>query len=107
MRNTVHVDVLVPLYGNDDGQPFSLSAFDQLEAFLLGIAGGFTRHGDVEGAWRSPDGRVFRDASRAYALSLSETDADGIARSIDAYICEHFAQEAAYLELVPTRATAF
>lgn len=106
MRNTVHLDVLVPLGGND-GHPFPASAFDQLEAFLLGLTGGFTRRGDVEGAWKSPEGRVYRDVSRAYALSLPEAEAERIAGSLDVYIRKHFGQEAAYLELVPTRATVF
>ncbi len=106
MRDTLHLDVLVPLVDNQ-GIFFSDGAFDAFERVLLTIAGGFTRHGDVEGAWRAPDGVIMRDVSRSYAITLDARDADRQIDRIDRFIREFFRQDAAFLELTPTKATVF
>ena len=107
MRPMMHVDILVPLADND-GDPFPHTAFDTLEHFLTILCGGFTRRGDVEGAWRSPDtGTVMRDRSRSYVVTLPAEEADEQIARIESFIRRYFRQEAAFLELTPTRATAF
>ncbi|HKO58893.1 MAG TPA: hypothetical protein VJ276_23705 [Thermoanaerobaculia bacterium] len=106
MRQTVHLDILVPLADNE-GRSFPLGLFEYFEALLLDVAGGFTRRGDVEGMWRSPDGHVFRDHSRAYALTLLENDTDNTVAAVDSFIRDQFHQEDTFLELVPTRAASF
>ncbi|HYC90566.1 MAG TPA: hypothetical protein VEO54_15220 [Thermoanaerobaculia bacterium] len=107
MRPTMHVDILVPLADNE-GRPFPNSAFDTLEHFLTILCGGYTRRGDVEGAWRSPDtGDVLRDRSRSYVVTLPAEEADEQIARIESFIRRFFRQEAAFLELIPTRATVF
>lgn len=102
----MQVDVLVPVRDND-GVPFTDTDFAAFEDFLLDLAGGFTRRGDVDGAWRSPAGVVMRDRSRAYALTLPQDAATQRMARLDAYIRSHFRQEAAFVEQTPTLATAF
>jgi hypothetical protein len=102
----LHVDVLVPL-ANNDGQQFQPLDFLLFESFLLDVASGFTRRGIVDGAWRSPEGEVFYDQSRAYSVSVPTSDAENAVRKIDTYIRTNFDQQAAFVELLPTRAIAF
>lgn len=72
------------------------------------LCGGYTRRGDVEGAWRSPEtGEVMRDGSRSYVVTLAAEEADEQIARIESFIRRYFRQEAAFLELIPTRATAF
>jgi hypothetical protein len=106
MRPTVHLDLLVPLRDND-GVPFTDVEFEQLEDYLLSLAGGFTRRADVEGVWRSPEGAVMRDRSRAYALTLPRKVADLQMSLLTVYIRKQFRQEAAFVEQTPTLASAF
>jgi hypothetical protein len=107
MRSTVHVDILVPLADND-GRPFPDTAFHTFENFLAYLVGGFTYRGDVDGAWRSPtSGELIRDRSRSYAVTLDATTAKEQIPRIDGFIRRYFRQEAAFLELIPTRATQF
>jgi len=106
MRDTLHVDVLVPLLDNQ-GNAFPESAFGVFERVLLDLAGGFTRRSDVEGAWRAPDGTIMRDVSRSYVVTLDARDADQRIEHIDRFIREYFQQHAAFLELTPTKATVF
>lgn len=105
-RDTLHVDVLVPLVDNEK-VPFTESDFDAFEHVLLTVAGGFTRRGDVEGAWQSPDGEILRDTSRSYVITLDADDAAEKIEQIDRFIRTHFRQHAAFLELIPTKATVF
>ena len=103
----MHVDILVPLADND-GRPFPPFAFETLEHFLTTLCGGYTRRGDVEGAWRSPEtGDVMRDRSRSYVVTLAAEEADEQIARIESFIRRYFRQEAVFLELIPTRATAF
>jgi hypothetical protein len=107
MRSTVHVDILVPLSDND-GRPFPHAVFHAFEIFLANLASGFTRHGDVDGAWRSPmSGELMRDRSRSYSITLDAEIALAQIPQIDSYIRRFFRQEAAFLELIPTRASMF
>ena len=106
MRPTVHLDLLVPLRDND-GVPFTDVDFERLEDYLLSLAGGFTRRADVEGVWRSPEGVVMRDRSRAYALTLPRKVADLQMSLLTVYIRKQFRQEAAFVEQIPTLASAF
>jgi hypothetical protein len=106
MRPTVHLDLLVPLRDND-GVPFTDAEFETFEEYLLSTAGGFTRRADVEGVWRSPDGVVMRDRSRAYALTLPKEVADLQMSLLTVYIRKQFRQEAAFVEQTSTLATAF
>lgn len=83
-------------------------AFETLEHFLTMLCGGYTRRGDVEGAWRSPEtGEVMRDRSRSYVVTLAAEEAGEQIARIESFIRRYFRQEAAFLELIPTRATAF
>jgi hypothetical protein len=106
MRDTTRLELLLPLADNDT-VPFSDAAFAAFEDFLVQLAGGFTRRGDVEGAWRAPDGRVMRDRSRSYAVTVPEHLTDRVASSIDHYVRRQFRQQATFVETLPARAVAF
>lgn len=107
MRQMTHVDILVPLADNE-ADAFPQSAFNTLEHFFTELCGGFTRRGDVEGAWRSPEtGEVMRDRSRSYVVTLPVEEAEEQIARIESFIRRFFRQEAAFLELSDTRATVF
>ncbi|MEO7918222.1 MAG: hypothetical protein ABIT01_02065 [Thermoanaerobaculia bacterium] len=106
VRSTFRLELLVPLADND-GVPFTDSTFADFEDSLVRLAGGFTRHGDVEGAWRSPEGRIHRDRSRAYVVSVPSSSVDRIASILDTEVRRRFRQEATFLEQLPTRAVSF
>ena len=106
VRDTTRLELLVPLADND-GVPFSDSAFASFEDFLVDTAGGFTRRGDVERAWRAPDGQVMRDRSRSYVVPVPEHLTDRVASAIDHYVRRQFRQQAAFVETLPARAVAF
>jgi hypothetical protein len=107
MRTTTRVDILVPLADND-GRPFPPTAFHTFENSLATLCGGFTRRGDVEGAWRSPDtGEIMRDRSRSYVITLAAEQAEEQIAKIESFICRYFRQQAAFLELTQTQATVF
>lgn len=107
MRTTTRVDILVPIADND-GRPFPHTAFHTFEHFLATLCGGFTRRGDVEGAWRSPEtGEIMRDRSRSYVITLAAEEAEEQIAKIESFICRYFRQQAAFLELTQTQATVF
>lgn len=106
MRPTTRLELLIPLADND-GVPFPDTSFADFEDFLVTTAGGFTRRGDVEGAWKSPDGHVMRDRSRSYVVTVPENLTDRAASSIDQYVRRQFRQQAAFVETLPARAVAF
>lgn len=106
MRKTVHIDLLIPLTDNEQ-RPFPDGLFSVFEDLLLSVAGGYTRRGDVDGAWRSPSGQTLRDASRLYSLTLDADSAAEVVRQIDAHIRRAFRQEAAFVEVIPTEASGF
>jgi len=88
--------LLVPAADND-GQLFLDAHWWALEAKLLDF-GGFTRGGDVAGAWKA-QGRVFRDESRQYIVALQSW------RDLPAWLVvvewarERFRQEAMFVEV--------
>jgi hypothetical protein len=103
----MHVEILVPIADND-GRPFPDTAFEAFEQFLTHRCGGFTYRGDVEGAWRSPEtGLVQREKNRSYVVTLPAEEADELIVAIESFILTRFRQEAAFLELMPARATVF
>jgi hypothetical protein len=103
----MHVEILVPTVDNED-RPFPDTAFETFEQLLTHRCGGFTYRGDVEGAWRSPEtGLVQREKNRSYVVTLPAEEADELIVAIESFILTHFRQEAAFLELMPARATAF
>lgn len=106
MRPTVHVDLLVPVADND-GHPFHPDTLASFEAHLLALAGGFTRKGEVAGVWRDEAGRTYRDRSWLYSLTVPRERATVIATTLDRSIRDAFRQEASFVELLPTVATAF
>ncbi|MEO8378178.1 MAG: hypothetical protein ABI779_00815 [Acidobacteriota bacterium] len=107
MRTTTRVDILVPLADND-GRPFLATTFHTFENYLATLCGGFTRRGNVEGVWRSPEtGTIMRDRSRSYVVTLAAEAAEEQIAQIESFICRYFRQEAAFLELTQTRATVF
>ncbi|KAA0255512.1 hypothetical protein FBQ97_00015 [Acidobacteria bacterium ACD] len=105
MTSSITIELLVPLCDNE-GTPFPDSAFASFEDLLVDLAGGFTRRGVVDGAWKAPDGAVYRDRSRLYAVQVPEPDASTVAATIDGEIRGRFRQLAAYLSLSRTLALA-
>lgn len=106
MQSHTRLELLVPLADNS-GTPFADSTFAAFEDLLVNVAGGFTRRPDVEGAWKAPDGRVIRDRSRSYVVSVPDAVADRTASILDTQVRRRFRQEATFLESTPTRAVAF
>ncbi len=106
MRSTQRLDFLVPVSGNDD-QPFSEASFAAFEDLLVNVAGGFTRRGDVTGAWRSPSGQLFRDRSRSYSVTVPADRAEAVASTLHRVITDQFRQEAVLIEATPTLSAAF
>lgn len=106
MRDTRRLDILVPVFDND-GLPFTDHDFLPLEDLLIRLAGGFTRRPDVTGVWQSPDGRVFRDSSRSYTVTVPIARAEDVATRLSRFIVDRFRQEAALVEATPTMATVF
>jgi len=106
MRTTQRLDFLVPVTDND-GEVFPEAAFTAFEERLVDLAGGFTRHGDVTGVWRSPSGELFRDRSRSYSVTVPADRAEGVASTIYRAITVQFRQEAAMIEATPTLSAAF
>lgn len=101
MRPTRKLDVLIPVADND-GHPFSPEDFAALEGLLLSLAGGYTNHGKLTGAWRSPSGQVFTDETRAYSVTVPADVAESVASAISRFVTGHFRQEATWIEFTPT-----
>jgi len=106
MRTTQRLDFLVPVTDNF-GEPFTEEDFAALEDLLVDVAGGFTRRGDVSGAWRSPSGELFRDHSRSYSVTVPADRVEDVASTIHRVITHRFRQEAALIETTPTLSAAF
>lgn len=102
----IRLDLIVPTAAND-GTTFPDSKFTRFERLLVDLCRGFTRHGNVEGAWKSPDGRMVRDVSRLYTVSVPSDLADRVTNTLSETIRSAFDQEAVLVEQVPTRATSF
>lgn len=89
-RYTLHV----PRFYND-GTVVPPSELDLVEGRLLDIAGGFTST-NATGAWRSPDGRVYREPVTLYHVD-SELDVERELRDVAELIAARLEQEAVYL----------
>jgi len=105
VTSALNIEFLVPLADNA-GTPFPDSTFALFESHLVDLAGGFTQRGFVEGAWKAPDGTIYRDRSRLYVVQVSESDASTVAATIVAEIRGRFRQLAAYLAISRTQALA-
>lgn len=105
LTSAITIEFLVPIHDNQ-GTPFPDSTFALFESHLIDLAGGFTHRGFVEGAWKAPDGAIYRDRSRLYVVQVSESDAPTVAATIDAEIRGRFRQLAAYLAISRTQALA-
>lgn len=106
MRTTQRLDFLVPVSDNA-GELFSEANFSAFEDLLVNVAGGFTRRGDVTGAWRSPSGQLFRDRSRSYSVTVPTDRTEDVASTIHRVITDQFRQEAVLIEATPTLSAAF
>lgn len=106
MRDTQRLAFLVPVADNS-GQPFLDSLFADLEELLVSVAGGFTRRSDVTGAWRAPNGEIYRDTSRDYTVTVPTDDAASVATSINRFVRTAFRQLAVLIEATPTTSAAF
>lgn len=87
---------LVPTKDND-GQPFGRRDWQELEQKLLRF-GGFTSGGVVEGSWEA-DGRVYRDRSRTYIVSLESWTQLPEWLDVVRWVRATFRQEAVYIEI--------
>lgn len=101
MRQTTHIDAMVPLRDNS-GRPFRACEFHRFEKFLLERAGGFTRGAVVDGFWKW-NGVTKRDRLRPYFITVDVETADELAGEVDTYIQEHFCQIASYVETSHTK----
>jgi hypothetical protein len=88
----------VPLASNA-GEVFAPDVFARIEDRLLALAGGFTDAGTVRGAWRGPEGRVYRDTNREYRVAFSVGSDAFIAqlRALVADTARELDQEAMFL----------
>lgn len=90
--------ILIPLTDND-GEPFPSSIWHQLQESLLTLAGGYSEEGPVSGAWRDQNGRVYRDKSLRYTVSLNSwTQFPEWLRLVDD-LRKLYRQEALYIEV--------
>jgi hypothetical protein len=87
---------LVPLRDND-GRPFPQAAWTELHERLLGL-GGYSQFDGVVGAWVS-EGRVFRDVSRQYTVSLGSLRQLPAWLEVVEWVRLRFAQEAIYVKV--------
>lgn len=87
---------LVPLTDNA-GLPFEDDAWTELERRLLRF-GGFSAGGVVDGAWES-GGKVYRDRSRTYIVSLESWAQLPEWLAMIRWVREAFRQEAIYIEV--------
>ena len=88
---------LVPVRDND-GHPFSRSLWYELERRLVQSFGGYSRASDVRGAWEH-QGRVYRDISRQYSVSLERWIELPAWLALIGWVQTSFHQEAIYIEV--------
>jgi hypothetical protein len=81
----------------NDGAPVDATTLATIEGDLLDVAGGFTATDSI-GAWRAPDGAVYREPVRVYTLDVPDTrDAAERIRGIADIAAIAFDQEAIYV----------
>lgn len=94
VRFTLHV----PLQRND-GTPITSTELETIEAELLTITDGYTAWPSV-GAWRGPDGTIYREAIQLYAFDLPPaaiTHRKERIESLAEFVATGLEQEAVYL----------
>ena len=104
------VDTTVLVHRRDsNGRPFSLRLWHELDARCAALCGGATRDSQVDGFWTDHTGRVYRDKSIRYSLTLqSARDLPGWIALME-WILVAFSQEAIYItingrsEIIPKR----
>lgn len=106
LRETVSLDLLVPVADND-GVPFSEADFEAFERRVVALTGGITRRADVEDIWLNPFGEYQRERSRSYTTTVPSRDAVAVMTELDALIRSSFDQFNSYIQAVPTLATVF
>ncbi len=106
LRETVSLDLLVPI-GNNDVVPFSEAQFEAFERRVVALTGGITRRADVEGIWLNPFGEFQRERSRSYTTTVPSRDAVAVMTELDVLIRSSFEQFNSYIQAVPTLATVF
>ena len=86
---------LVPVADNQ-GVPFNHEDIGWLEGELIARFGGW--HTDeVEGAWRGPDSRIYREGMKRYHVAISGQQRQAMRRFLAA-VRRRFRQEAIYVE---------
>lgn len=96
------IQVFVPVADND-GVVFDDGAFGALETVLCDRFGGFSLFPTpVVGGWRGPEGRIYRDTLRAYAVWTETPELSDDLRATAAYVKVAFAQEAVSVRIPAT-----
>lgn len=93
----VKTTFLVPINDNE-GKDFHASDWRKLESMLIEAFGGFSRTRGVHGEWKY-QGKVYRDISRQYSVSLESWHHLPAWLDIIKWAREHFRQEALYVEV--------
>lgn len=90
------VQILVPMWDND-GAAFPQELFDRFEEEAMTQFGGFSRHPNISGGWTNPEGKVFSDCSRVYAVACKDLTEGHSARLLASWAKWTFSQEAIYI----------
>lgn len=93
----IETQFLVPERTND-GERFSPSAWKEIEERLL-LLGGFSWNPGVRGVWQSSSGRVYRDRSRQYLVSLASWTQLPAWLEVVLWARRRFRQEALYIKV--------
>ena len=89
--------LLIPLvHGN--GSPVEQSELRGILNRLLFEFGGYTVAGEVEGGWRSPDGKEYRDRNTQVWVAVESRRLPALRQTV-AEIGRQLGQEAMYLEV--------
>ena len=89
--------LLVPTRDNS-GRPFPRPQWTELERRLATTFGGYSWTAGVHGAWEH-QGRVYRDVSRQYLVTLQSWTQLGIWLDLVHWVRRTFQQEALYIEV--------
>ncbi len=75
------------------------AALRYAEAFMLSTAGGFTRHGVVDGHWRAPNGDVVREQVFHYECAVDWNSMSHPMRHLARELATRLQQECIYLAI--------
>ena len=89
------LSLLCPLAGNDN-VPFTKQHFDELEARVVALSGGFTKRGPVHGGWRGPRGVVL-ELSWEYTILVESVSRWPRVLDLIAFCLVRFHQDAIYI----------